>query len=217
MHAASGVLHKEYQSEAFTASGGVFHMAQLWVNLPAQRKMDPPSYGSIHRDQIQHLTMAGGHLELVAGMLGQNAEGTWFCLPSQVDFSESPFPNSAVGPATVCSPLWLFHWIQNQEGPGVFELVVPEGATVLALVVEGVLGGELEGVDQGHLVVYHRNPNGRETLVRLEAHAGAKVLWMLGQPLNEPIAAYGPFVMNTKAQIQEAFEDYQNGRFGVLN
>ncbi|MFN4766202.1 MAG: pirin family protein, partial [Bacteroidota bacterium] len=77
MHAASGVLHKEYQSEAFTASGGVFHMAQLWVNLPAQRKMDPPSYGSIHRDQIQHLTMAGGHLELVAGMLGQNAEGTW--------------------------------------------------------------------------------------------------------------------------------------------
>ena len=217
MHAASGVLHKEYQSEAFTASGGVFHMAQLWVNLPAQRKMDPPSYGSIHRDQIQRLTMAGGHLELVAGMLGQNAEGTWVCLPSQADFSESPFPNSAVGPATVCSPLWLFHWIQGEEGPGVFELVVPEGATVLALVVEGVLGGELEGVDQGHLVVYHRHPNGGDSLVRLEAHAGAKVLWMLGQPLNEPIAAYGPFVMNTKAQIQEAFEDYQNGRFGVLN
>jgi redox-sensitive bicupin YhaK (pirin superfamily) len=113
--------------------------------------------------------------------------------------------------------LWLFHWIQGEEGPGVFELVVPEGATVLALVVEGVLGGELEGVDQGHLVVYHRHPNGGDSLVRLEAHAGAKVLWMLGQPLNEPIAAYGPFVMNTKAQIQEAFEDFQNGRFGVLN
>ena len=217
MHAASGVLHKEYQSEAFTASGGVFHMAQLWVNLPAQRKMDPPSYCSIHREQIQVLPIAGGSLELVAGRLGQNADGSWSCLSDQDVVLENSFQRMVSGAAPVCSAIWLFHWNQGDSHDQILELRVPGGATVLALVVEGSLGGELEGVGNGHLVVFKRSLTDESSSIRVEALAGTKVLWMIGQPLNEPIAAYGPFVMNSKDQIQQAFEDYQNGRFGILN
>ncbi|MFZ9680574.1 MAG: pirin family protein [Bacteroidia bacterium] len=217
MHAASGVLHKEYQSEAFTASGGVFHMAQLWVNLPASRKMDPPSYCSIHREQIHMLPTAGGSLELVAGKLGQSADGSWSCLNNHEGVSEAAYPSLATGPAPVCSPIWLFHWNQGDSQNQRLELCVPGGATVLALVVEGALVGELEGVGNGHLVVFKRSLNDESSRIRVEALAGTKVLWMIGQPLNEPIAAYGPFVMNSKDQIQQAFEDYQNGRFGVLS
>ena len=217
MHAASGVLHKEYQSEAFTASGGVFHMAQLWVNLPAQRKMVPPSYCSIHREQIQVVPIAGGALELVAGRLGQNADGSWSCLSDQDVVLENSFQRMVSGAAPVCSPIWLFHWNQGDSHDQILELRVPGGATVLALVVEGSLGGELEGVGNGHLVVFKRSLTDESSSIRVEALAGTKVLWMIGQPLNEPIAAYGPFVMNSKDQIQQAFEDYQNGRFGILN
>ncbi|MFM8514106.1 MAG: pirin family protein [Bacteroidota bacterium] len=218
MHAASGVLHKEYQSEAFTATGGLFHMAQLWVNLPAQRKMDAPTYCSIHREQIQTVRSGAGWLELVAGTMVQDGDGV---LHPMTETDAHDFTtNSRVftGPAPVCSPLCLFHWSTGEEENGSLTMHVPHGVTVLALVVEGELAGTLQGVDRGHLLVYPRQAKGEGRVrMELQAKSGSKVLWMMGEPLNEPIAAYGPFVMNTREQIQEAFEDFQSGRFGVLS
>jgi hypothetical protein len=222
MHAASGILHKEYQSEQFTREGGVFHMAQLWVNLPSHRKKDAAGYCSILRDQIPVSEARGGKLALVAGSLAEDDEGVLsFVNSSTID------QNAIHGPGPVCSPILaaIMDWDSSEYKP---VLDIPSHFTLLALVMNGALEGQHEGVMAGDLLVFqpagtHRNsregdvPQGLgHSLLSLEARPGTKVLLLAGEPLGEPIAAYGPFVMNSADEIQEAFEDYRNGRFGTL-
>ncbi|MFM8959448.1 MAG: pirin family protein, partial [Bacteroidota bacterium] len=222
MHAASGILHKEYQSEQFTREGGVFHMAQLWVNLPSHRKKDAPGYCSILRNQISVLEAGGGKLALVAGSLAEGDEGVLrFVNSSSTD------RNAIQGPGPVCSPMFaaIMDWDSSEYKPA---LDIPSHFTLLALVMNGALEGQHEGVKAGDLLVFrsagaHRNSQEGEvqeerghSLLSLEARPGTKALLLAGEPLGEPIAAYGPFVMNSADQIQEAFEDYRNGRFGTL-
>ncbi|NBV05602.1 MAG: pirin family protein, partial [Cytophagia bacterium] len=114
MHAASGILHKEYQSEQFTREGGVFHMAQLWVNLPSHRKKDAAGYCSILRDQIPVSKARGGKLALVAGSLAEGDEGVLsFVNSSTID------QNAIHGPGPVCSPILaaIMDWDSSEYKP----------------------------------------------------------------------------------------------------
>ena len=197
-------------------------MAQLWVNLPSHRKKDAAGYCSILRDQIPVSEARGGKLALVAGSLAKGDEGVLrFVNSSTID------QNAIHGPGPVCSPILaaIMDWDSSEYKP---VLDIPSHFTLLALVMNGAMEGQHEGVMAGDLLVFqpagtHRNsrewdgPKGLgHSLLSLEARPGTKLLLLAGEPLGEPIAAYGPFVMNSADEIQEAFEDYRNGRFGTL-
>lgn len=222
MHAASGILHKEFHSEQFCREGGIFHMAQLWVNLPSHRKKDPPGYCSILRHQIPVVDAGSGSMALIAGGLIENQEGVM----SFVD-SESQDGKPIQGPGPACSSILMvtLDWISSEYMP---TLSIPSHFTLLALVMHGALDGEYAGAKAGELVVFRSSKatsnssedglkwEAGQSLLSLRARQGTKVLLLAGEPLREPIAAYGPFVMNSNAEIQAAWEDFRLGRFGNL-
>ncbi|MFM8959036.1 MAG: pirin-like C-terminal cupin domain-containing protein, partial [Bacteroidota bacterium] len=190
--------------------------------LPSHRKKDAPGYCSILREQIPVLEAGGGKLALVAGSLVEGDEGVLrFVNSSTTD------RNAIQGPGPVCSPILaaILDWDSSEYKPA---LDIPSHFTLLALVMNGILEGQHEGVKAGDLLVFQpagalrnsREGDGPQelghSLLSLEARPGTKVLLLAGEPLGEPIAAYGPFVMNSADEIHEAFEDYRNGRFGTL-
>ena len=188
MTAAAGVLHEEFHSEAFTRQGGLLKMAQLWVNLPARDKMSPPRYQAITAAQIPVVDLPGGagRVRVIAGRFG-----------------------AAAGVASTWSELNVW----DVELGGACTLDVPDGHNSMA----AVLGGEvlLESGQQlvdGDLAVFGRDGS----QVSLQAKSPAKLLFLSGQPIEEPIVGYGPFVMNTREEIVAAFEDLNAGRFGKL-
>ncbi len=188
MTAASGVLHKEFHEEEYSKSGGAFHMAQIWVNLPAKNKMDPPKYQEISREQIPHLAFPNADLALIAGTY-QNIQG----------------------PAKTHSPLLLgvLHLYPNAS----ITLDIPDtyNCCMLAMKASSLRIGQ-EFVSENQLAILANNGN----KIVLECESEAKLLLLAGEPLNEPIAAYGPFVMNTQEEIRQALDDYRSGRFGQL-
>lgn len=190
MTAASGVLHKEYHEEAFSKKGGDFQMVQLWVNLPAKDKMSKPKYQAISADKMAKYTLPNeaGEVEIIAGK-----------------FKE------VTGPATTFSPLNMQNARLNKGGK--VEFSFPEKYNTALLVIEGSIRvNESENVPTDHLALFE---NSGETF-SIEALEKAVVLVLSGKPINEPIAAHGPFVMNTREQIVEAMNDFQSGKFGVL-
>ncbi|MBS1547729.1 MAG: pirin family protein [Bacteroidetes bacterium] len=190
MTAASGVLHKEYHEEEFSKTGGIFQMVQLWVNLPAKSKMSPPKYQAItHAQMAQHaLPDHGGSMEVIAG----NYLGTQ-------------------GPATTFTPVHLYNARLNKGGKA--ELEFPAHYNTALLVIEGSIHvNGTEQVPTDHFVLMGNSPG----KILLEAAEQAVVLVLSGEPINEPIAAYGPFVMNTEADIRQAIEDFNQGKFGYL-
>lgn len=190
MTAASGVLHKEYHEEAFSKKGGDFQMVQLWVNLPAKDKMSKPKYQAISADKMAKYTLPNeaGEVEIIAGK-----------------FKE------VTGPATTFSPLNMQNARLNKGGKVGFSF--PEKYNTALLVIEGSIRvNESENVPTDHLALFE---NSGETF-SIEALEKAVVLVLSGKPINEPIAAHGPFVMNTREQIVEAMNDFQSGKFGVL-
>lgn len=189
MTAGSGVMHEEFHSTAFARSGGRFKVAQLWVNLPAAQKMTAPRYQAITASQIPVVDLPErvGTLRVIAGRYGD-----------------------ALGPANTFTELNV--WDATLV-PGQFTLPVPEGHHTIIAVLEGdvaVPGGEL--VD-GDSAVFGGQGGGIELTVR----APTTLLVMTGVPIDEPIAGYGPFVMNTREEIIQAFEDVNAGRFGRLS
>ncbi|HAT1610063.1 TPA: pirin family protein [Raoultella planticola] len=190
MTAGAGILHEEFHSAEFTRTGGELKMIQLWVNLPAKDKMTQPGYQSITADVIPavELPNKAGHMRVIAGRY-----------------------EDIVGPAHTFSPLnvWDLQLNQSQE----ITLHQPDGWSTALVVLEGeiVVNGE-DNAREGQLVVLSQKG---ETL-HLAARSHAKVLLMAGEPLQEPIVGYGPFVMNTKAQIAEAVRDFNSGRFGQI-
>ena len=190
MTAGAGILHEEFHSAAFTRTGGELKMIQLWVNLPAKDKMTQPGYQSITADVIPDVELPNnaGHMRVIAGRY-----------------------EDIVGPAHTFSPLnvWDLQLNQSQE----ITLHQPAGWSTALVVLEGevVVNGE-GSAREGQLVVLSQ----KGEALHLSASSNAKVLLMAGEPLQEPIVGYGPFVMNTKAQIAEAVRDFNSGHFGQI-
>ncbi|MFC5698865.1 pirin family protein [Pseudomonas sp. GCM10022186] len=191
MTAASGILHEEFHSEAFARSGGTLEMVQLWVNLPARDKMSAPRYQTILDQSIPAIPLAGGagSLRLIAGEF----EGRR-------------------GPAQTFTPIDVWDLRLKREKP--VSLPMVEGRTSALVVLRGTVqvnGSQV--VREAQTVLFDRT--GDEVL--LEANDEALVLLLSGEPIDEPIVGYGPFVMNSEAEIRQAIEDFQAGRFGQMN
>ena len=190
MTAASGVVHEETHSQAFSERGGDFEMVQLWVNLPAEKKMSEPRYQPILDREFPRLRLGAAEARLVAGHLG-----------------------GKLGPARTHTPIAVFDLQFHEDGTSAFGL--PAGWTTLVFPLDADLtaGTNRESIPSRHLGVFDREDDGP---VELHANKGARVLVLAGEPIEEPVVAYGPFVMNTREQIGQAFRDYQSGKMGHL-
>lgn len=190
MTAGSGVLHKEFHETEWSKNGGVFQMVQLWVNLPAAYKTTPAKYQAIANNDIAlyKLPNNSGIVEVIAGEY-----------------------KGIKGNASTFSPINMFN-IKAKKG-AVTDFNFPKNFTTLLLVIEGSIKvNDSENVPTDYLVLM--NKDGEE--FNVEVLEDAVVLVLSGEPLKEPIAHYGPFVMNTEEELQEAFRDFQAGKFGNL-
>ena len=187
MTAAKGILHEEMHGRAFTEAGGTLEMVQLWVNLPAKDKMSRPGYQEIldRAIPVVKLDDDGSLVRIIAG-----------------DYAD------AKGPARTFTPINL--WDVRLKAGHKAELPLPDGFTTLLLVLKGrvrVNGGETVGAAE--LARFERDGAG----VRLDADDDTTLLVMSGEPIDEPIVGYGPFVMNTREEIAQAMVDFRAGRF----
>jgi len=196
MTAGAGVVHSEMPSREFARDGGRMHGFQLWVNLPQRDKLMPPRYQEISSSRIPKATSAD-RLVMVSVIAGE-----------------------AMGEKAVVetrTPIIYLHYRIKPGGAATQK--VPGAYNAFAYVVEGegLFGAEGERALDGQMVLFAQD--GDE--VRIENPADAKatleVLLIAGVPLNEPVARYGPFVMNTEREIRQAIEDYQQGRMGAIN
>lgn len=190
MTAGGGILHKEYHEAEFSKKGGIMQMVQLWVNLPAKNKLTPAAYQPITKDKMGTFELPDneGVVEVIAG-----------------SFSK------VKGPAKTFTPIELYNVRLNVKGEATFNL--PRNFNTAILVIEGeviVNNGQVAPVN--HFVLFK---NEGET-VNIKANEKSIVLLLSGEPINEPIAARGPFLMNTMDEIKVAFDDYYNGNFGYL-
>jgi quercetin 2,3-dioxygenase len=190
MTAASGLVHEEFHGSDYAKRGGPFEMIQLWVNLPAKDKKAPPGYQNITNAQIPEvdLSFGAGTVRVIAG----NYQGT-------------------PGPAHTFSPMNVWD-VRLTAGKSV-EFRVPAGWTTALFVLSGrVRLGSGEIADKAELAVLDRE---NETF-EIEALEDTTLLFLNGLPIEEPIVGQGPFVMNTRAEIDQAMDDYRNGRMGRL-
>lgn len=190
MTAASGIVHEEFHGPTFSHTGGEFEVVQLWVNLPAKDKMTTPGYQAILDAQIPRIELPNG-----AGLVRVIA-GAY---------------NGHTGPAHTFSPMNIWDVRLNAGANVTFD--VPAGHTTAVFVLRGRIqlsGGEHIG--EAQLAVLERAGD----TFTLTATQTTTLLILNGQPLNEPVVGYGPFVMNTKAEIQQAMADYQSGRMGRI-
>jgi redox-sensitive bicupin YhaK (pirin superfamily) len=189
MTAASGILHEEFHSEAFTRTGGTLEMIQLWVNLPGKDKKANPGYQTLLDRNIPTVTLDGdaGRVRVIAGEFAGQA-----------------------GSAKTFTPINIWDVRLNRGKTTTF--APPEGHTAAMVVLNGtVLVNGAEVVRGSQLVVFDRS--GGEIVV--EANSDATILVLTGEPINEPVVAQGPFVMNTVGEIKQAMLDFQRGNFGT--
>ncbi len=190
MTAGGGVIHEEFHSHEYTKTGGDFEMVQLWVNLPAKDKMTPAHYQAITNAQIPSVELkdGAGTLRVIAGEF----EGF-------------------VGPAETYSPVDV--WDVRLNAGKRAEFTVNEGHTLAVIVLRGTVQvNDNQIARDAQMVVLDQVG----TDFTVEANSDALFLILSGQPLNEPIEGYGPFVMNTAAQIHEAMQDFNSGNFGKI-
>jgi len=187
MTAGSGVIHQEMHGKDFSKKGGAFHMVQLWVNLPAKHKMTKPCYQTLLKKDIPVVPLenGAGHVRVIGGEY-----------------------NKVKGPAHTFSPVNVWDTALNKGKKSTFK--VKEGYTTLAVVLKGkVKGNEKDTFDVDNVIFFDTKGGS----FSLEALDDAQLLLLNGAPINEPIFGYGPFVMNTKDQINEAMDDFNKGRF----
>jgi hypothetical protein len=190
MTAASGILHKEYHEKEWSKNGGDFHMVQLWTNLPAKYKMSAPRYQAITNEKMGKAILPdnGGVIEVIAGKY-----------------------NETKGSASTFTPIHLMNAKLNKSGKATF--IFPANYNTALLVIEGsIMVNDTEKVPADNFVLFG---NEGETFI-IEANDNSVILIMSGEPINEPIAAHGPFVMNTRAELIQAFDDFNKGKFGYL-
>ncbi|MDB5152766.1 MAG: short-chain dehydrogenase [Mucilaginibacter sp.] len=190
MTAGSGILHKEYHEQKFSKKGGPFEMVQLWVNLPKKDKSTPAHYQAITEEQMSKVVLPGGKgvVNVIAGIF-----------------------NGTKGPAQTYSPVNLFDVKLKKDGE--IATILPSEYNTAILLINGK--AEINGkIANEHSFVLFKNA-GEEIIIK--AIEDSVLLVLSGEPLNEPIASYGPFVMNTQKEIIESIEEFQSGKFGVLN
>ena len=191
MTAGAGLVHEEFHSPTFAETGGLFEMVQLWVNLPAADKMTAPKYQAIEAEGIPVIQFddGAGHIRVIAGQFAEQ-----------------------IGPASTFSPVNV--WDGALKAGHAQYIHVPVDHNTLVVVLEGEmsLNGSQKVAD--HSIVLFANDG--EAEIQLEATTDAKFLVLTGKPLNEPIQGHGPFVMNSKDEIIQAFSDFNSGKFGEI-
>ena len=189
MTAGGGILHKEHHEESFSKKGGLFEMVQLWVNLPKKFKQTPAKYQAITGDTMgrAELSNGSGYVRVIAG-----------------DF------NGVKGPAYTFTPINMFDIHLNKSGN--LTTTIPADHNTAILVVNGEV--EVNGLKAPeHSFVLFRN-EGEE--ISVTATENSVLLLLSGEPIKEPVASYGPFVMNTQEEILEAIDEFNSGKFGKL-
>ena len=190
MTAGRGILHIETPPEDLVVRGGLFHGLQLWVNLPSRSKMIEPAYQNLEAEHVKLLSSddGGALIRLIAGDLGGHQ-----------------------GPGSTRTPIVMVH---ATLAPGA-QMTLPWNANYNALAYvlagSGSVGLDAAPVKTGQLAMFVDGD-----AITLRANETLEVLLLGGEPIGEPVAAYGPFVMNTKAELQQAFEDFQRGLLGVV-
>lgn len=190
MTAASGILHEEFHSEEFSRTGGMLDMVQLWVNLPAKDKMSAPGYQAIEDKHIPRVPLSNGagELRIIAG----EYEGT-------------------KGPAHTFSPMHV--WDLRLKAGVPVQLPAPNGWNTAVTVLHGsVTVNEGTMAKEAELLVLDRSGEG----LALQASSDSVVLFLSGEPIDEPVVGHGPFVMNTQEEIEQAFQDFTRGKFGQI-
>ena len=190
MTAAGGIIHEEFHSPAFARSGGTLEMVQLWVNLPARDKRAAAGYQTLLANDIPVVKLEGeaGSLRVIAGRY----------LDQQ-------------GPARTFTEMDV--WDLRLKAGATLQLPVAAGRNAALVVLRGTLRvNDEREAGAASLVLLERDGDG----VRLEALDDVSVLLLSGEPIDEPIVGYGPFVMNSQAEIAESFDDFQAGRFGQM-
>jgi redox-sensitive bicupin YhaK (pirin superfamily) len=190
MTAANGILHEEYHSSTFAKTGGKFEMVQLWVNLPAKDKSADPGYQNLLDADIPQVSLddESGTLRVIAGNFGISK-----------------------GPARTFTPINIWDVRLNRNKTA--RLAIPEGHTLSVLVLSGTI--EIDGrtiAREAQTVILGRDGGD----IVIEANADAKLLVLTGEPIDEPVVAHGPFVMNTIGEIKQAMLDFQSGKFGEI-
>ncbi|WP_281785396.1 pirin family protein [Uruburuella suis] len=191
MTAGAGIVHEEFHAESFGKRGGEFEMAQLWVNLPAKDKKTPARYQHLAKDNITVVPLAddAGHARIIAGRFG-NTDGA----------------------AETFTELNVWDIVLN-SGAGA-DLDVPASHNLMLVVLRGevrINGGQ--SVQASQMATFERESGN----VKVEAVGGeAKILLLSGVPIDEPVVGYGPFVMNTEAEIAEVMNEFRSGKFGAV-
>ncbi len=189
MTAGGGIVHEEFHSQDFAREGGTLQMVQLWVNLRAKDKGAKPGYQTLLKAQIPNVELPqdAGTVRVIAGEFGDKK-----------------------GAAKTFTAINV--WDVNLRAGKSAELPLPDGHTTTFLVLSGEVEVDGKKAGEGDLAIFERNGDG----IALKANTDAKLLVMDGELIAEPVVGHGPFVMNSRAEIQQAFEDYQLGKMGEI-
>lgn len=189
MTAGSGVLHSEHSHPEFKKTGGAFHMVQLWVNLPKEFKMADPRYQDIKSDEIPKFSLGtnGSYGRVIAGMYDHHN-----------------------GPAETFTPINALHIIAAQKDE--FNISLEPGFNTFIYMLKGDIASSGNQLVQHQLAI----PSTNVPEIDFVIHEPSEFLILSGQPINEPMASYGPFVMNSQTELQEAIRDFQMGKMGTL-
>ena len=191
MTSGSGILHKEYHEKNFSKKGGEMQMVQLWVNLPTKDKMTTPKYQNLNNKDLSKVELENnaGSIDIIAGEYEDHK-----------------------GPAASFSPLSLFN-VKLKKGKGTSFSFNENHNTGLLIIKGSVTVNNSEKAPTNHFVLFKNK--GKEFTLR--ADEDATILVLSGEPIDEPIASYGPFVMNTNDEIRQTIDDFNSGKFGYLD
>jgi quercetin 2,3-dioxygenase len=190
MTAASGILHKEYHEKEFSKKGGPFQMVQLWVNLPAKYKMSEPKYQAIENSSMSKFNLDNekGVIEIIAGKY-----------------------KGITGSAKTFSPINVFNAKLKVGASADFNFPSSFNTGMLVISGEIKINGDKSVASDNFILFRHDGE-----LINIEAITRSTILVLSGEPIREPIAPYGPFLMNTEAEIEKAYDDFYSGKFGFL-
>jgi redox-sensitive bicupin YhaK (pirin superfamily) len=190
MTAGAGIVHEEFHSRAFTSQGGMLEMVQLWVNLPSKHKETPPAYQTLLEADIPRIQFehTNGELRVIAGQYQDHR-----------------------GPARTFTPINV--WDGRLASTNNLSLQIADRHVTLLICLEGTLMVNRDtAIETAHLLCFDETAGE----ITLEAETDSRFLVLTGEPIDEPVKGYGPFVMNTHEEIQRAIVDYKNGKFGAL-
>jgi len=187
MTSGKGIIHSEGPSAAFAAEGGNFELIQLWVNLPRKDKMTEPKYQHLTKETMPVLQEKGLTMQLVAGEY-----------------------KGQIGAASTFSPI-LAMMVHFEAGAKTF-FEIPTSYNAVAYVLDGTIKSDEATIEKLHMATFDQTGEG----IDFEAITDGKLLLLAGEPINEPMSTYGPFVMNSPAELKQAIEDYEMGLMGVL-